>query len=83
MQDSNHPDKYALITGASLGIGRALAFECAKRNFNLFMVALPGPELSAACREIREKYPVNIHMLGIDLTHEDAPGKIQDRKSVV
>mgnify|MGYP001597313060 FL=1 len=42
---------YALITGASMGIGAALAKECARLNRNLILVSLPGeglPEKSAA-----------------------------------
>lgn len=68
--------QYTLITGASMGIGRALAEECAQRGRNVLMVALDGPELHTAASEIRQKYGVETHPLGIDLTTVDAPLKV-------
>ena len=44
---------YTLITGAGAGIGKALAFECAKKNMNLLLVALPGAELENTVNEIQ------------------------------
>lgn len=67
---------YALITGASAGIGQQFAIECAKRNMNLFLVSLPGSGLEAFAGELREKYPVNIQTLSIDLTRELAPTEV-------
>src|SRR5215216_844552 len=32
---------YTLVTGASSGIGKALALECASRGMNILLVALP------------------------------------------
>jgi len=32
-------EQYALITGASAGIGKALAIECARRKMNLALVS--------------------------------------------
>ena len=41
---------YTLITGASEGLGKALALECAKRKMSLVLVSLPneGLEILAA-----------------------------------
>ena len=69
-------EHYALITGASAGLGKEFAIECAKRHMNLFLVALPGSELEILENELREEYKVNVHTLGIDLTNQDAPDEV-------
>ncbi len=63
---------YTLITGASLGIGRAFAYECARRGMNLFLVALPDENLVATEKELKNKFDVKIQTLGIDLTRDEA-----------
>ncbi|MDH5398114.1 MAG: SDR family NAD(P)-dependent oxidoreductase [Cyclobacteriaceae bacterium] len=64
---------YTLITGASAGIGRAIAEECAKRNMNLILVALPGPELKEVALSIQTLYNVSVECLEQDLSDENAP----------
>ena len=36
---------YTLVTGASNGIGKAIAENCAQRGQNVLLVALPEPKL--------------------------------------
>lgn len=43
------PKKYALITGASMGFGKELAEELARRKTNLLLVSLPGEGLEDIC----------------------------------
>ena len=69
---------YTLITGASQGIGKAFALECAERGMNLFLVALPNSFLMETEKLIREKYPVDVITLGIDLTDPDAPRRVYE-----
>ncbi len=69
---------YTLITGASQGIGKAFALECAKRGMNLFLVALPNHFLNETEKSIREKYPVDVITLGVDLTDPDAPRRVYE-----
>jgi short-subunit dehydrogenase len=59
---------YTLITGASSGIGRALALECASRAMDVLLVALPGEELCALEKNIRNNFKVKCHSFGIDLS---------------
>lgn len=67
---------YTLITGASSGIGKALAEASARRGQNLLLVALPNSDLTDVAKEIREQYEVEVRHLGIDLTEINAPEKI-------
>jgi short-subunit dehydrogenase len=70
--------KYALITGSSQGIGRALAEECARRGLHILMVALDTPELGATRTYLASTYPVEVHALGLDLTQATAPQQVFD-----
>jgi len=70
--------KYTLVTGGSMGIGKAMAHECASRNQNILLVALPGKELEETAREISEKFKVDVQFLAIDLTGLDAPKKVYE-----
>lgn len=70
--------KYTLITGASMGIGRAFAFECASRGMNLFLIALPDAKLEETKKQIHERYSVEVITYGIDLTRSDAAQILYD-----
>lgn len=74
----NGQKAFTLITGASMGIGKALAEECARRGMNLLLVALPGSELDQVVVEIRERYRVEVHSLGLDLMEKTAPRQIYE-----
>jgi Short-chain dehydrogenases of various substrate specificities len=65
-------DQYALITGASKGIGRSIAFSLAKRKFNLLLVARSASELSALKQELSAGYNIDVEFLAIDLSVQGA-----------
>jgi uncharacterized protein len=46
MKEENN-NQFAVITGASQGLGKAFAIELAKRNYNVVLVSLPGQNLKA------------------------------------
>jgi uncharacterized protein len=63
---------YAVVTGASSGIGRALAIELAAKNINLILVALPDTGLSETALQISNEYNVEVKFCELDLTKEGA-----------
>ena len=69
---------YALVTGASKGIGKAIAFELAKHNYDLLLTARSGDLLQQASDEIKRQYPVTVHFLKLDLSGLNASQKLFD-----
>jgi uncharacterized protein len=67
---------YALVTGASSGIGRAIAEELARRKINLVLIALPGTGLEETAEKIADKYQVDTLAYAVDLTEREASTKI-------
>ncbi|NOQ26700.1 MAG: SDR family NAD(P)-dependent oxidoreductase [Bacteroidales bacterium] len=66
----------ALITGASSGIGKDLAFIHAEQKGDLVIVARRQAELEALKSEIEKKYGVEVKIIVKDLTKPDAPQEI-------
>lgn len=67
---------FTLITGASSGIGKALALECAAHGMHLLLAALPGTELEELAFYICKQYGVHCHVLGIDLSAPQASSRV-------
>ncbi len=67
---------YTLITGASAGIGKALAFECASRGMNVLLVARNKAKLHDITSYLRQQFPINAHYYQADLTLENAPDQM-------
>lgn len=61
---------FTLITGASEGLGKALAMECAARGMHLVLVALPGSGLKQTAAFIRRHFTVNVYCMETDLSDE-------------
>lgn len=64
--------QYALITGASKGIGKAIAEEFASRKVNLLLVARSESLLETVSEELTARYQVQAHWLALDLTAPNA-----------
>jgi short-subunit dehydrogenase len=63
---------YTFITGASMGLGRELAIESARRGRNLVLVALPGRNLRQLCEELERRYGILAISWECDLTDKQA-----------
>ncbi|PUZ24727.1 short-chain dehydrogenase [Chitinophaga parva] len=68
---------YALITGASKGLGEAMAVELAKRHYNLLLVARSGDALRALADRLSVTYNVQASWLALDLSAPEAPAKVE------
>jgi len=68
--------EYALITGASSGIGLELARIAASNNMNLILLARNSEKLMQLRTELEERYPIKVLAVGCDLTKSDTVEKI-------
>ena len=64
---------YTLITGASSGIGLAIAREMASRGHNIILHSLPDQNLSRLTKELEDDYHVKTLYYEVDLTIENGP----------
>jgi hypothetical protein len=67
---------YVIVTGASKGIGKAIAFELAGRGFGILLVARNEDLLKQVANEIAVNHNTPVHFFAIDLTEASAPQKI-------
>ncbi len=58
---------YALVTGASRGIGRAISLLLAQRGYDLLLVARSEDQLLALAQEIAQQHQRQAHVLALDL----------------
>lgn len=69
---------YALVTGASRGIGRAIAVELARWEIPLILVARDVERLTSLANDIERCYGVKCIVLPADLSKGDTAEKIHD-----
>lgn len=67
---------YTLITGASKGIGKAFAYECAARGMNLVLTARSTQLLDELAKELTAKYKVDVKTHTADLLDHAVHKKI-------
>ncbi|MCZ8252154.1 MAG: SDR family NAD(P)-dependent oxidoreductase [Hylemonella sp.] len=69
---------WAVVTGASDGIGRAFARALAAAGLNLVLVARRAHELEALARELAAQHAIDCRVLAVDLADRDAMLQLQD-----
>lgn len=71
---------FALITGASCGIGAAIAEECASRGMNLVLAALPKTGLQSVADSLQQQYHIEVIVAEGDLTQ---PAFLNELQSII
>jgi uncharacterized protein len=67
---------YALVTGASKGIGKAIALELASHGYGILLVSRNIEDLSLVADEISSRYQVNSYAMALDLSELNAAEKV-------
>ena len=62
---------YALVTGASKGIGKAFAENLAAKKYDLLLVSRSGVELEQVSKELQSRYGIKCSYLSMDLSRAD------------
>lgn len=68
--------QWALVVGASAGLGAAWAEECAKRGMNLVICARRAEKLAAAAERFRKDYGVEVRPFSVDIAEATAADTI-------
>jgi uncharacterized protein len=67
---------FALVTGASKGIGKAIALELASRKKDILLVSRNESQLRELATEIRQKFGVTVDFLSLDLSEKSSATRV-------
>lgn len=70
---------WALVSGASSGIGREFAIQFAQQGIHVVLVARRHDRLEALAEELRQRCSVRIVVIAADLTKKDMVGQMKAR----
>jgi short-subunit dehydrogenase len=69
-------NNYAVITGASAGLGAEFSKQLAAKGLNLVLIARRLEKLEQAAEELSSAYGIDVKVMAADLTQSDAPSSI-------
>lgn len=69
---------HIIVTGASQGLGKAIALELVKRKENLLLISLPNSGQEELTRFIEENSPIDIHHIEMDLSNPNSLETIRE-----
>ena len=58
---------WALVTGATAGIGESFTRLLAQNNYNIVLVARDLPRMQERARDLESKYKISTHVIQADL----------------
>lgn len=73
---NNLSGKWALVTGASAGLGEQFALQLAEMGASLVLVARRKERLDKLAQSLREQYKVEVVVLAQDLSKHGAPANL-------
>ncbi len=78
----NTKESYAVVTGASQGLGKAFAENLAEKKINLILISLANQNLRELSLQISETYDVKVHYYEVDLSIHENVLKLTDLLNV-
>ena len=69
---------WAVVTGASDGIGEAYSYELAKSGFNIILVSRTIEKMERVALRLREEYGVETKIIQVDFAELNSPAKVQE-----
>ena len=81
--DAWESPKWAVITGASSGIGAEFALQLARNHFNLILIARRLDRLEKLCTQLSTNYQIEAYPLKADLSTSEGIHSIMNRQDLV
>lgn len=77
--DGKAATKWAMVTGASAGIGAEFCQQLAARGYSIVLVARRADRLEDLAAQLRQQHDIEVYCLPLDLSEPGAARRIKDR----